>query len=346
MNKITMIAAVMFVCVGSLLMAAGTSDTGTSDAGTSDADASIEEKTMKLDMNAIYGATSFHTEGAMAFAALVKEYSGSTVDITVHAGGSLGFKGPELLKVVGDGQLPMSDILMGGVAGSEHLFGLSSLPRLAASFEEARALYQDSKPLYEKAAAKWNQKFLYAAPWPPSGLVTKTPVAGSSDIDGLKTRTYDKNGANFLKELGAAPVALPWGEVYSSLRTGMIDSVLTSAESTKNGKFWEVLDHFTNINYAFPLNMVTINTDYWEALSGNQQEAILKAAAETEKTQWEKAQLTTREALAVIKENGFTTAEPSDSFSAEMDEVAKIIVDEFADQADEETRSILAAYAQ
>ena len=159
-------------------------------------------KAMKLDLNAIYGSTSFHTAGAMDFAALVEKYSNGSVVITVHPGGSLGFKGPELLKAVKDAQLPMSDILMGVVAGSEHVFGLSSLPRLAGSFEEAKKLYGDSKPLYERAAAKWNQKFLYAAPWPPSGLVTSRAVASSQDIKGLKTRTYDKNGANFLRELG------------------------------------------------------------------------------------------------------------------------------------------------
>ncbi|MEA1969692.1 MAG: ABC transporter substrate-binding protein, partial [Thermodesulfobacteriota bacterium] len=153
--------------------------------------ASWADKTAKLDLNAVYGSTSFHTMGAMDFAKLAKEYSNGSIEITVHPGGSLGFKGPELLKSIKDAQLPMSDILMGVVAGSEHLFGISSLPRLAASFDEAKELYNDCKPLYEKAAAKWNQKLLYAAPWPPSGLVTKNSVASSADIKGLKTRTYD-----------------------------------------------------------------------------------------------------------------------------------------------------------
>ena len=216
------------------------------------------DQPIKLDLNAVYGATSFHTEGAMDFAKLVESYSGGSVMITVHPGGSLGFKGPELLKVVKDGQVPMSDILMGVVAGSEDVFGLSSLPRLVPTFAKARELYDASRPLYEKAAARWNQKMLYAAPWPPSGLVTKNPVNAKGDLENLKTRTYDKNGANFLQALGASPLSLPWGEVYSSLRTGMIDSVLTSAESTNNGKFWEVLANFKDINYAFPLNMVTI----------------------------------------------------------------------------------------
>ncbi|HKK90341.1 MAG TPA: TRAP transporter substrate-binding protein [Desulfobacteraceae bacterium] len=302
------------------------------------------DKTVKLDLNAVYGSTSFHTMGAMDFAKRAGDYSNGTLDITVHPGGSLGFKGPELLKSVNDAQLPMSDILMGVVAGSEHVFGVSSLPRLATSFAEARALYDDCKPLYEKAAAKWNQKMLYAAPWPPSGLVTKNRVASADDIAGLKTRTYDKNGANFLRELGGAPVSLPWGEVYSSLRTGMIDSVLTSAESTKNGKFWEVLGHFTNIYYAFPLNMVTINLDYWNSLSGEQQQAMIKAAKDTEASQWKNSEAKTTEAIKVIRENGFVISDPTSALSEEMDRAAAVIVEEYAGDADKATRTVLDKY--
>lgn len=205
------------------------------------------EKAIKLDLNAVYGSTSFHTQGAIEFAKLVDQYSQGSVKITVHPGGALGFKGQELLKIVKDGQVPMSDILMGVVAGSSHVFGISSLPRLVKTFDEAAALYEKTKPLYEKAAQKWNQKLLYAAPWPPSGLVTKKPIGTVKDLEGIKIRTYDKNGAEFLKVLGASPVSLPWGEVYSSLQTNMIEAVLTSAESSKNGKFWEVLTDFKPI---------------------------------------------------------------------------------------------------
>ena len=301
----------------------------------------VADTAMKLDLNAIYGATSFHTIGAMDFAQKVKELSKGSIDITVHPGGSLGFKGPELLKAVKDAQIPMSDILMGVVAGSEQVFGISSLPRLAASFEQAKDLYDDCRPMYEKAAQKWNQKLLYAAPWPPSGLVTSIPINSAADIKGLKTRTYDKNGASFLQELGGSPLSLPWGEVYASLRTGMIDSVLTSAESTKNGKFWEVLSHFTDINYAFPLNMVTINLDYWKSMSKAQQEAMLNAAKEIEAAQWHKAKAATEEALTIIKENGFEIAQPSAELASQMDKAAAKIVEEFTEKADEKTKAVL-----
>jgi len=299
---------------------------------------------VKMNLNAIYGQNSFHTQGAMYFADLVKKYTGGSVDITVHPGGSLGFKGPELLKAVKDAQVPMSDILMGVVAGSEHVFGISSLPRLVTSFEDAKKLYEDSKPLYEKAASKWNQKLLYAAPWPPSGLVTKNKVEEAADIKNAKIRTYDKNGANFLRELGAAGISMPWGEVYSALRTGLIDGVLTSAESAKNGKFWEVLGHFNNINYAFPLNMVTLNKDYWNSLSSEQQKAILKAAAETEKHQWESSEAKNKEASQIIEKNGIVISHPSDKFSGQLDAAAKIIVNNYLKDASSETKKVLENY--
>jgi len=302
--------------------------------------------TMKMDLNAIYGPTSFHTQGAMTFADKAREYSGGSVEITVHPGGSLGFKGPELLKIVKDAQVPMSDILMGVVAGSAHVFGVSSLPRLVLTYDDARKLFDQCRPLYDAAAAKWNQKILYAAPWPPSGLVTGKPVAKPADLDGLKTRTYDKNGAEFLKTLGAAPVSLPWGEVYSSLRTGMIDSVLTSAESAKNGKFWEVLSHFTTINYAYPLNMVTINLDYWNALSKEQRDALLKAARETEAIQWKGSSDRNAESREEIQENGIEIREESPKLTMAMNRAAKTIIQEYMADADEELRTLLRRFIQ
>lgn len=295
---------------------------------------------IKMDLNAVYGSTSFHTQGAMNFAKLAEQYTDGSVKITVHPGGSLGFKGPELLKVVKDGQVPMSDILMGVVAGSAHVFGISSLPRLVLDFDSARKLYDDSKPLYDKAAAKWNQKLLYAAPWPPSGLVTQKPIQTVADLKGIKTRTYDKNGAEFLRALGAAPISLPWGEVYSSLRTGMIDSVLTSAESANNGKFWEVLSHFKKINYAYPLNMVTINLDYWNALSKEQQAGLMKAAEETETTQWKDSQARNVASLKAIQDNGIEVTDEGGEMTAQMNTAARKIIDEFLADADADTKKV------
>ena len=301
-------------------------------------------KVIKMNLNAIYGPSSIHTMGAVKFAKLVKQYTNGSVVITVYPGGSLGFKGSELLRVVKDGQIPMSDILMGAVAGSEHVFGISSLPRLVDSYKDARSLYEESKPLYKKAALKWNQKFLYAAPWPPSGLVTKKPVKSSKDLKGLKIRTYDKNGANFLRILGANAISMPWGDVYSALRTNMLQGVLTSAESTKNGKFWEVLKYFTDIHYAYPLNMVTINLDYWKALSKKQQSAMLKAASEVEKSQWKYSEDITKKDLKILTDHKMVVEQPTEELTKEMNKAAKDIIKAFLKKSSSDEKKIIEKY--
>ncbi|WP_320171077.1 TRAP transporter substrate-binding protein [Maridesulfovibrio sp.] len=305
---------------------------------------SAQAADLTMDCNAIYGATNFHSQGAQLFADKVAEYTSGSVKITVHPGGSLGFKGPELLKAVKDGTLPMSDILMGVVAGSDEVFGLSSMPLLAKDYAEAKKLYEAAKPYYEKACRKWNQVLLYAAPWPPSGLFTQKPLKTAADFKGLKTRTYDKNGAELLKSVGASPMSLPWGELYSALQTGLADSVLTSAVSGKDGKFWETLKYFTKINYAFPLNMMVINKDYWDAMTPPQKKAMLKAAAEVEVHQWEQSNKSNEESLKALGDNGIIISAPTKEVSDLLAGKAKTMLDETLKGAKKGFKAAIKAY--
>jgi TRAP-type C4-dicarboxylate transport system substrate-binding protein len=122
----------------------------------------------------------------------------------------------------------------------------------------------------------------------------------------------------------------------------MIEAVLTSAESSKNGKFWEVLSDFKAINYAFPLNMVTINLDYWKSLSQSQQDAMLKAAAEIEAQQWKASEARTISASKEIATNGMqVTAEEDAALAKALDEAAGKIVAAYLKRADAKTKAVL-----
>jgi TRAP-type C4-dicarboxylate transport system substrate-binding protein len=297
---------------------------------------------IKMDLNAMYGANNFHTKGAEQFAALVDEYTKGSVKITVHAGGSLVKGSP--LQAVKDGTVAMTDMFIPFTAGGGKIFGVSALPFVAGSYDDAFKLYQISKPAYEKAAAAWNQKLLYAVSWPPSGLYTKKPMHSKADFADLKTRTYDKNSADFITMVGGSSVALPWGEVYSALSTGMVNSVVTSSASGKDGKFWEVLSHFTKISYAYPLQAVTINLDYWKSLDKAQQEALLKAAAKIEAAQWEASKKEDKDALKLLSDNGVKIEEATVELKKELDVVASAMLDAYLKDADASIKKIFAEY--
>lgn len=297
---------------------------------------------VKLDLNAKYGANNFHTIGAEKFAKLVEKYTQGSVQIVVHPGSTLVKGNP--LKAVKDGTAPMTDMFIPFTSGGGKVFGISALPFVASSYDDAYKLYQISKPAYDAVAKKWNQKMLYAVSWPPSGLYTKKEVKSIADFDGVKARTYDKNSANFVQMAGGSAVALAWGEVYSALQTGMVNAVVTSSASGKDGKFWEVLSNFTKIGYAYPLQAVTINLDYWNSLSKDQQEAMLKAAKEIEAAQWEASKEEDRVALKMLIDNGMVVTEPTAELRKQLDEIGQKMLDEYLTDADSATKKIFAEY--
>jgi TRAP-type C4-dicarboxylate transport system substrate-binding protein len=233
-----------------------------------------------------YNDTSIHAEGDKIFSARLAELTNGEIEITHHFGGSIGFKSKDQLDAVGDGALPIADTYVGPLGGIEPIFLLPSLPFLAKTPDEARALFEAARSEYEAVFADNNQKLLWASPWPPSGIWANKPVDNLDALTNLKIRTYDANGTITLQESNAAPIQLSWADVVPQLSTGGIEAVLTSAEAGSNAKFWEHLSHFTEVNYAMPLNMVHINLDAWNDLSAEHQSAVLEAAKVAEDHVW------------------------------------------------------------
>ena len=77
----------------------------------------------QLDLATVWPDGNFHTTNAKAFAEEVGKATGGEVKITVQAGGSLGFKGPEQLRAVRDGLVPLADILNIQQIGDEPMLG-------------------------------------------------------------------------------------------------------------------------------------------------------------------------------------------------------------------------------
>ncbi|MBU2622540.1 MAG: ABC transporter substrate-binding protein, partial [Proteobacteria bacterium] len=98
--------------------------------------------------NSVWPPNNHQTMGLEEFVAKVKASTGGELEIIVSSGGALGYKGPELLKVVRDGLVPLSDMLISGVAGEEKIFQIVTLPFLALNFEEARVLNDTARPYF------------------------------------------------------------------------------------------------------------------------------------------------------------------------------------------------------
>lgn len=303
---------------------------------------SVQAKTWNA--NSVWPPNNHQTIALEEFAAKVKQLSGGQLEIIVNSGGALGYKGPELLKTVRDGLVPVSDMLVSGVAGDEPIFQVVTLPFLCRNLKEARILNEVARPYFDKAATKWNQKILYISPWPAAGLWTTKKVQTVDDMKGLKTRTYDKNGALVVEATGGTPYALPFSEVYSSLATGLIDSVITSTPTAVDAKFWEVLKYYEPLNITIATDMVNVNLKAFNKLDKKSRNAIIQAAKEMEASVWDKVTALDQEKENLCNKNGIQTVPVSDELKNSLSDITKGIRDDYLKTAPPEAREIVATF--
>jgi TRAP-type C4-dicarboxylate transport system substrate-binding protein len=241
---------------------------------------------VKWDLSTAWPDGNFHTQNAKKFAEEVKKVTGGAVEITVKAGGQLGFKGPEHLRAVRDGLVAMADVLNIQQIGDEPILGTEGIPFLAGSAAELKVLHKHLRPIYEKVAARNNQMVLYMVPWPTQYLHLKIKATKIDDLKGVKIRVPDKGSQDLLKAVGMNAVLIPWGEVVPALASGAVDGVSTSAVSGVDGKFWEFLKSAHATNHTWSTQMVTVNLDQWKKIKPEHQKAIVDLAKKMEPEFW------------------------------------------------------------
>lgn len=300
----------------------------------------------KWDMHLNYPAGNFHSKGAQHFADRVRAATNGELEIVLHPGAALGFKGPELLRAVSERQLAIAEVPTGMVEGDAPVLALTAQPFISTNAFEQRLLYQLAKPTYAKVLKKFNQFTLYTSVWPFSGIYTQRPVKSKADLQGLKMRVYDGTGLAFGKATGIAARKMPFSEVYPAMKAGLLDSMYTSSVSGVDAKAWEVLKYFTPINIVGPVNMVNVNLEAWNKLPKNIQNTVLEIAAEMEDEMWNLAGDMDRKSRTKLKENGMMVDPVNQAFRKELDAIGVELRKTWSDKAGQDARSILNEYSR
>jgi TRAP-type C4-dicarboxylate transport system substrate-binding protein len=223
-------------------------------------------------------------------------------------------------------------MLLGYVAGTEPIMDLSTMPFLVADYGEAHLLGVISRPVIEKTFKKWNQKLLYWQFWPGAGIYSKKPISSIDDLQGLRIRTFNNISTQWVKSAGAKPVSMPWGDVYMAMSTGAIDALLTSSVSGADGKFWEVMSHFTSLGFTFGYSAVTVNLNTWDKLTDKDKLAIVESAREMERLQEKRSILADKSSMQELIDNGMKVTEMSATFQKACAELAGPIWAEWAEK--------------
>lgn len=273
---------------------------------------------LKLPLATVWPDGNFHTVNAKKFAEEVKKATGGAVEIEVKSGGQLGFKGPEQLRAVRDGLVPMADILNVQQIGDEPMLGIEGIPFLCGSADELKILHKHIRPEYEKIALKNNQTILYMVPWPTQYLHLKVKAESVDGLKGIKIRVPDKNSQDMCSAIGMAPALIPWGETIAALSSGAVAGVSTSAVSGVDGKFWEFLKFFHATNHQWSSQIVTINNDTWKKISPANQKAIVELAKKLEPTFWASSLQADKDSAKKLTDGGMQIVAVPDAMMGEL----------------------------
>lgn len=297
------------------------------------------------DLSSEYPAGSLQGQTAEFFAQAVAEKTEGEIEVTIHHGAALGYKSVDNFDAVGDGALQAASSAFVFWTGIDPIFQLSSLPFLAPTGEDVRALYDLAKPAYEEVLEDNNQMLLLATPWPSSGLWGNKSFTSTEDLDGVKVRTYDVASTETMKNAGAFPIQISWADVPAQLSTNAIDAVLTSPNGGVGVQMWELQSNFTNVNYASSLQAIHLNMDAWKALDDAQQAAVLEASAEAEAFGWNLLEEATAKDFDTMRDNGMTvTEEIPAEFAETLTAAAQPFIVSWQEATGERAQSIMDAY--
>jgi TRAP-type C4-dicarboxylate transport system substrate-binding protein len=264
-----------------------------------------------------YRAEVFHTENLRQFARDVAAATGGALQIQVRPNAELAKLG-EIRAKVEAGEVAAGEVIMTSLVKELPTAGADSVPFIVGSYEDAKRLWQNQRPVIEQALAQRGLVPLYAVPWPSQGLYTTRPIGSVADLQGAKMRTYNATTVRIAELLGAQPVDVPMAEVGKALAAGRMDSMITSGVTGVENKVWDHLKYFYDIKAWFPKNLVLVNKARFDALTAGQREAVRRAAQAAEERGWAASEAASAASLKELAAHGMRIESPGFEFRNEL----------------------------
>jgi len=292
-----------------------------------------------------YALNSIVGQADASFAKALEKESNGRIKVTLHQGGSLGYKQNAHFDAVRDGTLDIASTISGVLRGVNPIFEVNGIPFIAKDFDEVRTLHEVAMSQYEEIFAENGQKLLFIEIWLAGGICAKKNITSVADLKNLKIRSYSPNDVITLKELGAAPVSLTWADVVPQISTGGIDAVITSPEGVVLAKLWEFTDYFIRINNSFATNFVHMNADLYKGLPADIKKAVDNAAAVAAETSWNIAAEREKKNIDIAKKNGMKIiTDINPDLKNALTNAAQITLDKWLAKTGDNGEKIIQAY--
>lgn len=218
-------------------------------------------------------------DGFVHFADLVSEKTGGSVKVDIFPSATL------------HGWSEGVDSLQGGVSDISWInadnrlpcYAVSSLYPAEVSLERQTELDAAYAELIRDEAANaelvplFNSNYSYDQEW-----WFEEPVDDLANLNGKLVRSIGPLVSLMIETWGGEPVFVAPKEVFQSAERGVVDGINMGVATYSSWKLWTVMPHMVNADLFYGNIQYMMNKDKFDALTADEQTAMVEAAAETE----------------------------------------------------------------
>jgi tripartite ATP-independent transporter DctP family solute receptor len=111
---------------------------------------------------------------------------------------------------------------------------------------------------------------------------TKKPIRTPADMKGMKIRVQQSDlFVGMLQALGANATPMPYGEVYTALKTGLVDGAENNWPSYDTARHFEVAKYYTVNEHSMVPEILMFSKKVFDTLPANEQQIFKQAAKES-----------------------------------------------------------------
>ncbi len=254
--------------------------------------------------------------GIVKMAERLEELSGGSIEVAIFPAGQLGDE-TKMIEQVQIGTLDMtktSTAPMGNFVDVMKVFSLPYLFRdtdhywnvlkgeIGQDMLDRLSMRDDGQPSGFKGLGYFDSgsRNFYAT----------RPINSPADIEGLKLRVMrDPVAMDMVQALGGSPTPIPFGELYTALKQGVVDGAENNPPSMISSRHSEVTKYLTMDHHTRIPDLIVMSSQTWDSLNEQQQIWVKQAMDDARDYQIEVWAEATQEAMDQLIAEGVTIIE-------------------------------------
>ncbi|ALM87272.1 C4-dicarboxylate ABC transporter [Bordetella sp. N] len=213
----------------------------------------------------------------------IKERSNGKMTIRIFSGGALGSEN-DTIEQVKLGALTMARVSSAAMHNICPNTRVPALPFLFRSKDHLHAVLDG--PIGEQLLTACEKAGFVGLAWYDSGsrsMYTRNkPLRTLADAKGLKIRVQQSDlSVAMVEAMGGNATPMAMGEVYTSLKTGLVDAAENNIPSYESAHHFEVAKFYSQTEHSMTPEILLFSKRQWDKMSPDEQKILREAARDS-----------------------------------------------------------------